>query len=134
MSAENIDLVHRVYAEWEQGRMTAGVELFDPEIAFESFMPDSSETVVANGIEEVDAFMREFLAQWRDYRLAGEEFREAGPDKVFAAGYQTAEGRYSGATVRDPMHSIWEFRGGRVVGLRFEIDRQTALELAGLRE
>jgi hypothetical protein len=47
--------------------MRAGAELFDPEIVFESLMPDSNATIVANGLLEVEAFMREFLAQWRDY-------------------------------------------------------------------
>jgi ketosteroid isomerase-like protein len=134
MSEENVDRVRRAYAEWERGNMTGGVELFDREVVFESFMPDANEAVVANGVEEIEAFMREFLAQWRDYRLVGQEFREVGPENVFVAGYQTASGRQSGATVEHPMHSIWTFRGGKVVGLRFEPDMQIALEAAGLRE
>ena len=134
MSQENVDRVRRAYAEWERGNMTGGIELFDREVVFESFMPDANEAVVANGVEEIEAFMREFLAQWRDYRLVGQEFREVGPEKVFVAGYQTASGRQSGATVKDPMHSIWVFRGGKVVRLRFERDMQIALEAAGLSE
>jgi ketosteroid isomerase-like protein len=134
MSEGNVDRVRRAYAEWERGNMTGGVELFDREVVFESFMPDANEAVVANGVEEIEAFMREFLAQWRDYRLVGQEFREVGPEKVFVAGYQTASGLQSGATVKYPMHSIWTFRGGKVVRLRFEPDMQIALEAAGLRE
>jgi hypothetical protein len=58
--------------------MEAGVETFDPEIVFESFTPDAQDWVVARGVEEIEAFMREFLAQWANYRLIGEEFRDAG--------------------------------------------------------
>jgi ketosteroid isomerase-like protein len=134
MSEENVEIVRRTYAEWEQGNMTAGVELFDSEISFESFMPDANERVVANGSEEVEAFMREFLGQWRDYRLVGEEFREVGKDKVFVAGHQAATGRQSGVAVEFPMCSVWTFRNGKVVGLLFEPDSHTALEAAGLSE
>jgi ketosteroid isomerase-like protein len=134
MSEENVELVRRTYAEWERGNMTAGVELFDPEIVFESFMPDANERVVANGPGEVGSFMRDFLGQWRDYRLIADEFREVGKGKVFVAGRQAATGRQSGVGVESPMCSVWTFRNGKVVGLLFEPDIQTALEAAGLRE
>jgi ketosteroid isomerase-like protein len=113
--------------------MKAGVERFDPEIVFESFLPDASERVVANGSAEVEAFMREFLRQFRDYRIFGDEYREVGPTKVFVSGRQTAIGRESGATVEDTLFSVWTFRDGRVVHLIFDRDRQRALEAAGLR-
>ena len=132
MSRENMEVARRTYAEWERGNMKAGVELFDREIVFESFMPDSSERVVAHGPREVEAFMREFLRQWRDYRLIGDEFHEVGKDKVFVAGRQTAAGRHSGLTVEDTISSVWTFRDGKIVHLLFERDRRRALEAAGL--
>jgi ketosteroid isomerase-like protein len=134
MSQENVELARRTYAEWAQGNMKAGVELFDPEIVFETFMPDSNTRIVANGSPEVEAFMREFLAQWRDYRLIGEEFRAAGEDKVFVGGRQTARGRHSGVEVELPFFSVWTFRAEKVVGLRFTPFRAQALEAAGLSE
>jgi ketosteroid isomerase-like protein len=134
MSEENIEVVRLTYTQWERGRMAAGVELFDSEIVFESFMPDANKRVVANGPEEVEAFMREFLGNWRDYRLIGEEFREIGRDKVFVAGRQTATGRQSGVAVEGPMCSVWTFSDGKIVGLVFEPDREKALEAAGLSE
>jgi len=134
MSEENVEIARRIYAEWERGQMTAGVQLFDTEIVFESFLPDANERVVANGSEEVEAFMREFLRNWRDYRLIGDEFREIGRDKVFVAGRQTATGRLSGVAVEGPMCSVWTFRNRKIVGLVFEPDRDKALEAAGLPE
>src|ERR687896_404389 len=119
MSRENVEVVRRTYAEWARGNMKAGVEFFDAQIVFESFMPDSTERVVAKGPEAVEAFMREFLAQWRDYRLIGEDFREVGPSHVAVSGYQTATGRVSGIATFDSMCSVWAFRNGRVVRLVF---------------
>jgi ketosteroid isomerase-like protein len=133
MSQENVELVRQIYAQWARGNMWAGVETFDTEIVFESFMPDANDRVVAHGPDEIEAFMREFLAQWANYRLIGEEFRAVGT-KVFVAGRQAARGKQSGAEVEQPMHSVWTFRGGRVVGLRFTPFHEEALEAVGLSE
>jgi ketosteroid isomerase-like protein len=133
MSRENVKIVRGIYARWARGNMWAGVEMFDTDIVFESFMPDASDWVVAHGPEEIEAFMREFLAQWANYRLIGEEFRDVGP-KVFVAGRQKARGKQSGAEVEHPMHSVWTFRADKVVGLRFTPFREEALEAVGLRE
>jgi ketosteroid isomerase-like protein len=133
MSEENVETVRDIYAQWARGNMRAGVELFDPEIVFESFMPDANDWVVAHGPEEVEAFMREFLAQWAGYRLIGEEFRDAAT-KVFVGGRQTARGRQSGAEVELPIFSVWTFRADKVVGLRFTPSREEALNAAGLEE
>ncbi len=134
MSEENVEIVRGTYAEWQRGNMKAGMERFDPEIAFESFLPDASERIVASGPAEIEAFMREFLRQWRDYRILGDEYRELGPTMVFVSGRQTAIGRESGTAVEDTLFSIWTFRDGKVVHLIFERDRERALEAAGLSE
>jgi ketosteroid isomerase-like protein len=133
MSQENVEIVRAIYAQWARGNMRAGGERFDTEIVFESFMPDAHDWVVAHGPEEIEAFMREFLAQWANYRLIAEEFRDAGP-KVFVAGRQAARGKQSGAEVEQPMLSVWTFRDGKVIGLRFTPFREEALKAAGLRE
>jgi ketosteroid isomerase-like protein len=133
MSEENVELVRRAYSEWAHGNMQGGVDLFDPEIVFESFVPGASERVAVSGLGAIAAFMDEFLGQWRDYRLFADEFLDAG-DVVFVTGHQTALGRQSGASVEDTLCSVWTFRGGKVVHLLFDRDREKALEAAGLAE
>jgi ketosteroid isomerase-like protein len=133
MSEENVERVRRVCRHWEQGNFATGLELYDPEIRLESFMPDAAEPVVAEGREGIRRFMREFLASWRNYRYIGDDFRDAG-DKVFVGGRQAATGRQSGVEVEHEMHTVWTFRGGRVTGLKFTPYREEALEAAGLSE
>jgi ketosteroid isomerase-like protein len=133
-STENIDRVREVYAEWARGNMTAGPELFDPQLVFEAFLPDAAERVMVTGPMEVETFMREFLEQWRDYRLIGDEFREIGSETVLVLGRQTASGRRSGAIVEHPMSSVWTFRDGKVVHLLFDPDEQKVLAAAGVDE
>lgn len=134
MSEKNIEMARRTYAEWERGNMNAGVELFDPEIVFETFMPDSNTTIVANGLSEVEAFMRDFLEQWRDFRLIGEQFTAAGEDMVFVGGRQAARGKVSGVEVEQPVFSVWTFRADRVIALRFSPFRAEVLDAMGLSE
>jgi ketosteroid isomerase-like protein len=134
MSQENVEIVRSIYEGWAQGDLNAGVELFDPEIAFESYMPDSSERVVARGREGVAGFMREFLKQLSDYRLFADEIRAVGQDAVFVVGRQAGTGRQSGVPVEGPTCSVWKFREGKVVRLLFDTDGQAALEAAGLSE
>src|SRR5687768_12840093 len=119
MSQENVEIVRRVYAEWARGNMDAGITLFDPDIVFESFMPDANARVVAKGPAEVASFMQAFLRQWRNYRLFGDEFRDEG-DMVFVTGHQTATGRRSGIAVEDTIYSVWTFRDGMVAHLLFD--------------
>jgi ketosteroid isomerase-like protein len=133
MSEENVEIVRRTYARWARGDMQAGVDLFDPEIVFESFTPDANERIVVTGPAKIAAFMEEFLGQWREYRLFGDEFHDAG-EVVFVIGHQTAFGRHSGVSVEDTLCSVWTFRQGKVVHLLFDRDRYKALEAAGLSE
>src|SRR5262245_30189299 len=131
MSEENVEMGRRAYSEWAHGNMQGGLDLFDPEIVFESFVPGASERVVVTGLAEIAAFMDEFLGQWRDYRLFADEFLDVG-GVVFVTGHQKALGRQSGVSVEDKLCSVWTFRHGKVVHLLFDRDRQKALEAAGL--
>ncbi len=129
-----MEIVRSIYEGWAQGDLNAGVGLFDPEIVFESFMPDASERAVAHGPEGVAAFMGEFLNQWRHYRLFADEIRAVGDDAVYVEGRQVGTGRQSGVAVEGPTCSVWKFRNRKVVGLLFDTDGQAALEAAGLPE
>ena len=134
MSQENVEIVRLVLAEWERGDFRAPAKLLDPEIAFETFMPDANENVVAHGFAEFRAFTRDWLAQWRDYRIVAEEFQEVGQDKVFVSVRQVATGQHSGVEVQSPGFSVWTLRRGKVVKLSLHYDRDKALEAAGLKE
>ncbi|MEO7197392.1 MAG: nuclear transport factor 2 family protein [Solirubrobacterales bacterium] len=134
MSKENVEIVRRIYAEFERGNFAAAVKWYDPEIRFETFMPDASENVTARGLAGLGDFMRSWFGQWGHYRVIGDEFREVGNDKVFVAGRQVATGHESGAEVESPSFSFWTFRSGKVVELFLHIDRKEALKAAGLSE
>ena len=123
-----------IHARWALGEMEAGIDLFDPEIVFEAFMPDASGRIVSRGVSQIEAFMREFLAQWSEYRMVGDQFQEVSGDKVLVEARQAGTGRQSGVEVEGPTFSVWTFQDGKVVHLVFETDRRRALEAAGVKE
>jgi ketosteroid isomerase-like protein len=98
----NLEIVRRLYAHWEQGDFASVADSFNPDIRFESFMPDANEVVVIEGVDAVEAFTRDWFTQWREYRVTGEEFREVGDDVILVSGRQSAVGRHSGVVVESP--------------------------------
>jgi ketosteroid isomerase-like protein len=134
MSQENVEIVRRIYAEWERGNFQAALPVLDREITFETFMPDSNEIVVLHGLDRLEDFMRDWFGQWEAYRVTGDEFRAVGTDHVVVAGRQAGTGRRSGVEVDSPGFTVWTFRAGKVVRLLAHYDRDSALEAAGLKD
>ena len=134
MSQENLEILRSIYAEWEQGRLGAGRAMYDPDITVETFMPDAGEAVTLQGLNEFEGFVRDWLTQWQEYRVTGEDFQEVEADKVLVSGRQIATGHRSGVGVESPAFAVWTFRQGKVVKLSLHYDREDALEAAGLSE
>jgi ketosteroid isomerase-like protein len=55
-------------------------------------------------------------------------------DKVLVVGMQRAVAKASGVHLEQPTHTVWTFREGRVVRQHWTLDRQEALEVAGLQK
>lgn len=134
MSHENVEIVRGILGSWAHGDFRTGAAHFDPKVAFQTFMPDADGPVTARGLEEVEAFTRDWLAQWRLYRIVGEEFQAVGSDKVFVSVTQVAAGGQSGVAVESPGFAVWTLRRGRVVKLSLHYDEAEALETAALPE
>ena len=131
MSREgSIDRLRDIYAEWAKGNFRAGRDLFAPDLAFEPRSPDQNAVLAADDVEE---HMRGFLAQWSEYRVEAQEFTEFG-DTVLVTERQTGTGRSSGVEIDQVFYAAWTFRDGFVVSLRWDTDRDSALEAAGLSE
>jgi ketosteroid isomerase-like protein len=134
MSEEKVEILRSIYAEWEQGNLAAGRDLYNSDITVETFMPDAGDVVVLEGAGQFEAFVRDWLTQWKEYRVTGEDFQEVEPNKVLVSGRQIATGHRSGAAVESPAFGVWTFSQGNVVKLSLHYDRTDALEAAGLLE
>jgi ketosteroid isomerase-like protein len=146
MSRENVELVQRLQPSdvdlvelFVRGDI-AGV--FDPTAAdsfaegFEvRFISKTAGDLSAEyrGPEGMVQGWRDWLEPWESYRLVAEELIDAGDDVV-------AFVRVQGRTARDAVeveHSpaaIWTIEDGKVVRIRFYLEREDALREAGLLE
>jgi uncharacterized protein len=131
MSEQHIETVRRIYDHWGRGDFRAGTELYDPEIRLVLRL-EFPEAGTYRGPEEIRKYMREdFLADFEDASIAGEEFLDAG-DMVVVRVAQRAIGPESRAPLAMSYYQVWTFRGSSVVRIESIRERSDALEAAGL--
>jgi ketosteroid isomerase-like protein len=75
MSQENVERLRAMYSEWAQGNFRAGGELLAEDVVFEP-MADGRKAYL--GRDAVEEQMREFSAQWSEFRVEAQEFVDVG--------------------------------------------------------
>jgi ketosteroid isomerase-like protein len=139
MSQENVEIVRRLFEEFQ-----AGIEQGDPGAAFDSdAVADDYEWITSNpfegrtvrrGREEFVEFLRTFTDEFEDWSVRVERLIDAGDDRVVGLVHQSATGKGSGAPVEWQFGQVWELKDGRVIRTRNYDNPAEALEAAGLRE
>src|SRR6266545_8108245 len=103
MSEENVERLRAVYAEWAKGNFRAGGELFAPDAVLEQIADGGS---VFLGRDAIAGYIREFLAQWSEFRIEAEEIVAVG-DTIIVAERQYATGKASGVETEATVYSVW---------------------------
>jgi ketosteroid isomerase-like protein len=133
MSQENVEIVRRAFAEFEQGNFWVP-EAFDPSVRIEWLDPlgvvGVSETV---GLEQLGAALRIWLESWDRLTMTADRLIDAGDQVVVVAVWQ-GRGEASGATTEWRFGQVWTMREGRAIDLASYRDPAEALEAAGLGE
>jgi ketosteroid isomerase-like protein len=126
-----VDTVRRIYDRWGRGDFSAGMELYDPYVVL-VLRPEFPESGPHWGRDGIERYMRdEFLRDFADASISGEEFLDAG-DSVVVRVDQRATGPRSGAPVRMRYYQVWTFRGDAVIRIESIMERSDALRAAGL--
>ena len=76
---------------------------------------------------------RATAAPWESYYIEAEEFIDAGEEVVTLTRVLAQTTRDSVAVEHRPA-AVWSLRQGKIVRVRFYLERDEALEAAGLRE
>jgi ketosteroid isomerase-like protein len=127
MSEENVAQLRGVYADWAQGNLKPGGEIYAPDVTFQPLI-EGRQTLDREGFER---FMREFLAQWDGFEMEAEELLDLG-DTILVTERQRATGKSSGIEIDQTFYVVWRFRDGLVTAVRWEADLAAAREAAGL--
>ena len=132
MSEENVEIVRRLYAEWEKGNFSPS-EAFDPRVRVtwvDPMLAQRSETI---GLRETNRTMRDFLETYERLTATAERIIDAGDSVVVVvASWLAAAGRraWSSPNVRGAS-GPFRREGERVVNYR---DPAEAFAAAGLSE
>jgi ketosteroid isomerase-like protein len=130
VSPENLEALRSLYAQFAEGKVWAAGELLAPDVV--SSWPEPGGRIVCHGQDELRDGLRGFLGHWSDYRAEAREFDTVGEDSVLVVAQQYATSGRSGIEIVSPVFTVWTFRGGRVVGQHWALNRDEALEAAGI--
>jgi ketosteroid isomerase-like protein len=132
MSEENVEIVRAQYASFRQ--IFEGGEIHSWVLGY--FHPNCE----YRPVEEVDAirghealieWTERWIEAWSSYSDQVDEIIDGG-ESVFAAVSTSARGRTSGLEIRQRFFHVFEIREGRILRMREYLDRDPALEDAGL--
>jgi ketosteroid isomerase-like protein len=131
MTADDIEILERIYAKWAKGDFWS-FESFDEDVQarWATEVPDMGSS---EGIEGLHDLLRGWLQAWQSCRIEAEEFHDAG-DRLVAFVRVHARGSESEIDVEMENAHVWTMRDGQAVAIRAYSDRERAMREVGLSE
>lgn len=133
MSAENIDVVRRIYDADARGDRAAALELLDPKIEVEYGGQLIDKDAAYHGHIGLLRLRDSIYENFEDFRIEVEEYIDHG-EHVVVALHQRAVGKTSGVPVDIHIGQVWTIRDGKAVRWRIYKSKCEALAAVGLTE
>jgi ketosteroid isomerase-like protein len=131
MSAENVEIVRRMYEAFHAGDIGGALAFFDPGVIFDaSIRVDGG---VGHGREELAAMAADWVGGWERWRETIEDMHDFG-DQVCVVTTQRGRGKGSGIELEDRYVTLYEIEGDRINKLTLYKTTADALAAAGLSE
>jgi ketosteroid isomerase-like protein len=136
MSQENVELVRKIFTDFERGDLfTPSAEWFHLE--FELVFADGPSPGTWTGFARAAEGLRDWLSPWEDVRVVPEEYRELDDERVLVLCSGSARGKRSGLEldqIRSEAASLVHVRDGTVTRLVIYWQRENAFADLGLPE
>jgi ketosteroid isomerase-like protein len=126
VSAQNLDVVRRIYAAWSRDEFPGPTDLMDPDIEYVN--PAGA---VEPGIRTGLPAFTKILDAWEFWR-AEPECLEPVDDQVVAVVRYRARGRGSGVEVQGLESAVWTLRDGKVIRYEWFYGPDDAFKAVGL--
>jgi ketosteroid isomerase-like protein len=123
MTQENVDVIRRLYAAFDDQDWEGALGLFDPEVEW------SPVEGSFRGPEGVVAAFAEWIESWEEHLVVAEEFTEAS-DRVLAVIHLTGRGAASGVEIDQRFFQVYDVRDGKIVRMVEFVTRAQALDAA----
>ena len=146
MSQENVEIVQRVQvsgvdlvelfkASTPPDPSTTGIDVtaFDSDFETEFITRRALRPSVSRGLLGFAEGWRDWLEPWASYYIEAEDFIDAG-DEVVSLTRVRAQTTRDAVAVEHRPGAVWSLRDGKITRVRFFLERDEALEAAGLRE
>jgi len=130
MAQENVELVRRGFAAFQEGDLSRMLNLMADDLVTYRADPDGATYHGKEGFLRATADWTEDFSEWS---VIPEEFIDAG-DRVLVRVRQLARGEASGIPVEGEFWFVFEMRGRRLAKVSFYVRRGEALEAAGLSQ
>jgi ketosteroid isomerase-like protein len=124
MSAENVQLLRRIYERWRVGDFHTESYYAD-DFTF-ALGPDFPDQGVYQGREAVKSYMRGFLDPWEELTIAPEELID-GDSMVLVRVLQSGKGVGSGVAVELRYFHLWTFDGSKPVRMESIMEEADAV-------
>jgi ketosteroid isomerase-like protein len=132
MSSENVDIVRRAYAAWNEGRPETVIDLLDPQIEWH-LPPNLPESGTWHGPDEIVRGLRGLSESWDELQAEVQEVLDAG-DRVVALIRFQGRAAITGLDLEGAgvdAH-LWTLRDGRAIDVRMYNGSRDALREAGI--
>jgi ketosteroid isomerase-like protein len=135
MSRENVEAFQRGLEAGNRGDVDGLLEELHPEIEWHSALHAlmGGELTVFRGHDGVRRMVGDLYETFAEVRIEMSEFRELA-DGLVAIGRTCTRGKASGVETETPLALVTEVRDGKTISIRAYLDRDEALEAAGLSE
>jgi ketosteroid isomerase-like protein len=133
MSEENVEIVRRLYAQWERGDFRPQ-DFFDAEIEHSRIGAENPMAGEWRGLTGLSDAMIEYFDALADLHIEAEQILDLGGDRVLMLSRHTAWGKTSGLPFDHEVGDLLTLRDGKVLRFVSYWDRAEALEAAGLSE
>ena len=134
MSQENVEIVLEQVEAFNRGDVEAFVATVSPDVEWEDSMFFSEVPRVYRGRDEVREWFHRVLEPWEHIHAEADEIREASDGRILVGGVLTVRGKGSHAEARQRGWFVFWVANGTITKRCVFLDRNEALEAAGLRE
>ena len=127
-----IAVVQPLVDGWERGDFRTPPELLAPNLVLTGFTATGDDR--AEGAEQIRAYLRQFFAEWREYRIDAHRVVPLDDTHVLIEGRQRGIGRASGLEIDETLFVIVAVEDGLVSSMHWHSHREGAFRAAGLSE
>jgi ketosteroid isomerase-like protein len=135
MSRENVEVVRRSIAAWQQDDLETWLATLDPDVEWHSaerLVEGAASTY--RGIDGMCRFWTFWRTEVQEFQLDIQEHRDLGDNGVLTLARIRWRGPASGIVVESPLAVVTTVRNGKIVRSMDYLSHEEALEAVGLRE